>query len=348
MIVNKGAVSLFAEFFGGVDFDIGSSAFAKVEFVVSPVDLVISIDASGSMQGNPIAQAQIASKNFATSILGTTIRTNSPSQVGYAPYRYCYEDDDDDPCVQSMDLPPSNADCNNPGDSWVLCLGRDLDLIHEKIDATWPANATNVCMGVYASGEILDGPGNRNNDPAVAQFIVILTDGANVWNDHPSVPDECWPSKPTTLVLRQQHSVAARAPAVADAVSDWSVELDICTYDVGAGPVGRRRRLRDLRGRPECGMPRRRPNPGDNGSLPTNAFCNGIGNNDPDNVADRRLLKCIASSTAGTNDHYFETDDANDLPSIFQGIAYEIATRGLTGAPVEPARARRPVIFGAD
>ena len=62
-------------------------------------------------------------------------------------------------------------------------------------------------------------------------------------------------------------------------------------------------------------------------SLNATSYCNGIGNNDSDNTADRRLLKCIASSTAGTNDHYFEVPSAGDLPDVFSQIAREIAFR---------------------
>jgi hypothetical protein len=52
-----------------------------------------------------------------------------------------------------------------------------------------------------------------------------------------------------------------------------------------------------------------------------------IGNTDDDNTADNRLLKCIASSTVGTNDHYFYAASATDLPNIFTTIAAQIAHR---------------------
>jgi hypothetical protein len=52
-----------------------------------------------------------------------------------------------------------------------------------------------------------------------------------------------------------------------------------------------------------------------------------IGNTDHDDYADQRLSKCIASSSEGSNDHYFYTDDANDLPGIFTKIANQIAHR---------------------
>jgi hypothetical protein len=42
---------------------------------------------------------------------------------------------------------------------------------------------------------------------------------------------------------------------------------------------------------------------------------------------DQKLNKCIASSTAGTNDHYFRATTATELPAIFQQIAQQIAFR---------------------
>jgi hypothetical protein len=61
-------------------------------------------------------------------------------------------------------------------------------------------------------------------------------------------------------------------------------------------------------------------------------LCNttGIGStgtSHPDSIADHRLLKCIASSSPGTNDHFFETATAAELPGIFQTIANNISFR---------------------
>jgi hypothetical protein len=55
-----------------------------------------------------------------------------------------------------------------------------------------------------------------------------------------------------------------------------------------------------------------------------------IGSNTHDDTANRNLLKCLASSKPGTNDHYFEVPHASDLPGIFQVIAWKIAGRALT------------------
>jgi hypothetical protein len=59
----------------------------------------------------------------------------------------------------------------------------------------------------------------------------------------------------------------------------------------------------------------------------TEAQCDAqIGNDDHDDIADERLLKCIASSEAD-NDHYFYTGSATNLPQIFTQIARQIGHR---------------------
>ncbi|HXH24863.1 MAG TPA: hypothetical protein VNI78_06410 [Vicinamibacterales bacterium] len=39
------------------------------------------------------------------------------------------------------------------------------------------------------------------------------------------------------------------------------------------------------------------------------------------------MAKCIASSTPGTNDHFFRANTATELPGIFNQIAQQIAFR---------------------
>jgi len=57
----------------------------------------------------------------------------------------------------------------------------------------------------------------------------------------------------------------------------------------------------------------------------TPGYCAGIGSSS-DNI---RLLRCIASSKDGTNDHYLDAPSSADLVSAFQIAAYEIAAHGL-------------------
>jgi hypothetical protein len=54
-----------------------------------------------------------------------------------------------------------------------------------------------------------------------------------------------------------------------------------------------------------------------------------IGDTTGEDSANHRLLKCIASNTNGTNDHYFYASDEDELTGIFTAIANQIAHRLL-------------------
>jgi len=52
-----------------------------------------------------------------------------------------------------------------------------------------------------------------------------------------------------------------------------------------------------------------------------------VGDTTTEVTANTRLAKCIASSHAGTNDHFWYATDATQLPAIFTTIAAQIAHR---------------------
>jgi Flp pilus assembly protein TadG len=52
-----------------------------------------------------------------------------------------------------------------------------------------------------------------------------------------------------------------------------------------------------------------------------------VGDTTTETTANTRLAKCIASSTTGTNDHFWYATSASDLPNIFTTIAAQIAHR---------------------
>jgi hypothetical protein len=206
----------------------------------------------------------------------------------------------------------------------VLCLNQDVALLHEKIDDTQPSSNTNVCLGLYAAGQILKGPDSRDyttDGEPVGKYIVLLTDGANVFNPHSSAPGDCWP----TGVDDDAPPVPQRCGVGGGSTNE---QLDVCTWELALA----------LASDPDIvtpdgplhiyvvGLNVNDGGPADDGETPADGICDDIGESDD----DRRLLKCVATSTPDTNDHYFETDDANELGAIFQGIAYDIASRGLT------------------
>lgn len=307
--VTKPAVRLFSGFFPALGFDVGFSADASVNYRVKHLDAVMAIDASGSMRGNPITQARIGADAFSTILFGDDPAASNV-QIGYTPFRAGHDDPPyADPPGSDGNVPWIGAltigNCNPPpAGSWAACLTKDDELLRSKYTLTETSinapgansGGTNTCIGLTDAGDVILGPnsGSLSADPLLDRVIVILTDGDNNAN---TGMDTCTLNKANAL----------RAPG--NGVEIYVVALSV------PGNTG------------DPDNPD--PNPGENPSTP--GFCNQVGTDNNGNTESRRLLKCIASSSPGTNNHYFETVDAGDLGNVFLNLAYEIAGRALAG-----------------
>jgi hypothetical protein len=296
----------------GIDLDdpVTVSAEAVAGFGVQPVDTYLDIDATGSMgaspcnqgqnnDGCPIKEAKEAAHEFVDILLDDSPGA-SYTQVGVGPFRGCYN-------------PPRNyPQCVPPG-QMVANLTNNKGLVNGKVQdiSALGGTGTNICLGMLKGEEILFGP-NGQTASNTMRFLVILSDGDNTYNSvsygQGAPPETCRPNydpaHSDTYVdtecrsaQTRERSLDIKTKALADQLKSEGVEI----YVVGFGVCGNR-----------------------NSNL-----CNPslIGGTSHDNTADRNLLKCIASSTAGTNDHYFEVPDAEDLPDVFSQIAREIAFR---------------------
>jgi hypothetical protein len=105
------------------------------------------------------------------------------------------------------------------------------------------------------------------------------------------------------LIQPNELDLDKKTLAMADALKDDGVEIYVVGFSV-------------------CGQP--------NDDLCNRSTVANPPHTNTDDTADRNLLKCIASSSDDTNDHYFEVDSASELPEIFQVIAWKIAGRALT------------------
>lgn len=308
----RGSVSvdmLFMKLFGFGAVDVQAEAAAG--FGLIPVDTALMIDATGSMgaspcngrqsnSGCPIKEARDAASLFVDTLLGGT---NYLTKVGFAPFRGCY----DPPRSYSACVPASK----------ILALSSNATLLKSNI-ATVTAQGgtgTNVCLALKQGRDILFGPGAQSGSN-VAKFLLILSDGDNTYNRNSygqgAPPTECRPNtspwnsdnyvdSSCRSAQTRERELDVKTKALADSLKAQGVEIYVVAFGV-------------------CGTPNvaRPSDPG---------YCNGIGNSDHDNAADRRLLKCVASSASGTNDHYFEVATAADLPDVFGDIARAIAFR---------------------
>jgi hypothetical protein len=189
---------------------------------------------------------------------------------------------------------------------------------------------------LYKAQEMFNGP-NAQAASNVVKSIVILTDGDNTYNSasysatQGAPPAACRPasnfttsdtfvgtgcsapssgsassSNPGSNSESRERSLDRKTRDLAKTLKDAGIEI----YVVGFGACGNASST--VYTSNQCRTDA-------NGGL--------IGNSDPDTTADQRLLKCIASSTAGTNDHYYNVPTAQDLPQVFQDIAKAIAFR---------------------
>jgi hypothetical protein len=313
VVINQPGVSLFAGIFGVGGVEIASGAGAKLSFDVAPLETILLLDDTGSMvlgcnsshsnSGCPIKESKTAAHKYVDAIAGA----NNGSKIGYAAYRGCYNP------------PRTHSGCIS--ESTVRDLTNNASSLHGAIDLATGAGGsrTNVCVALHRALAMLNGPNSQG--PTVKRTVVILTDGDNNYSSNTfdqvqnSPPGACRPSNPgqsdpdTTCTGSASETREREMDSMTHAISNTiKTSANVEIFVVGFGV---------------CGS-------GDPSVTPTSGYCGGIGNGATDSVADRRLLKCVASSAPGTNDHYFEVPTAEDLPSIFQTIAWTIAGRVLS------------------
>lgn len=304
--------------FGNVDAD----AQATAGFGIVPADTYLTLDASGSMHSGcnaaetttggacPIKEARDAANSFVDTLLPAGTPSGN-TLVGAGAQRGCFNP------------PRVNTKCIST--SWIANLTSSASTLHTDINSIHAPGATgqpsggsgtNVCLALKKGNDVIFGAGHHTQENTL-RFLVVLTDGDNVYNateanqTSPQSPDApCRPSSPTTAdpdltstclasTQTQEGKVDTLTKTEADTLKAAGVEIYVVALSVCGGLDG------SVLGTP----------------------CSGVGGSGSDAVADHRLLKCIASSHTGTNDHFFETTSAGSLPSIFQQIAGQIAFR---------------------
>jgi hypothetical protein len=283
------------------------------------MDIVMVLDATGSMDGDPIDNAKLAAQQFKDQLLGTAPEGNVV--IGALPFRGCFRSSH--PSAENPYAPKSNSSSNSNcvnSDSQVTPLSYNLKTIKDGINAITAVggSGTNVCGGLIRGLEVLNGPGNHQTDEHNQRVVILLSDGDNTYNNYSyqnsprsphsdCIPDTS-PSNSDGNVGTGCSSAQTREREIDEKTWELAKEMEadgIEIYVVGFGVCDH-----------------------DAGPVYTDAQCDSlIGNGDHDDVADERLDKCIATSSSGENDHYFWASGASDLPTIFSQIAAQLAHR---------------------
>ena len=320
---------------------MGVFGFGEVEIEATatagfgaPLDVVLVLDDTGTMKSGcnssqtnsncPIKQAKDASHAFVDDLLGT-----SPTgiiQIGVLRFRGCYGDqrynpvsgeDPDRGCVLFSEF--QDLTTNKPA-------------IHDAIDNAFGKGGfpgTSLCSGLDEGENLVTGLDSRENSQKV---IVILSDGDNRYSDG-AQKDQRGNPVPNVYPLPNNGGsgpciVSGPAQNSSSYGGDYDERvdrLDKLTYDLAQQMQGQ-----DI----EIYVAGYKVSGSDDGSLCNPSTVANIGGgykrqkfSSPTDERDRNLNKCIASSTAGTNDHYFEAPDPEEIPAVFDTIALNIAFR---------------------
>ncbi len=318
--VSKGAPRLFTAlpFFElPDDFNVGAVAAAGLTSSVTggisgtTVDqTVLLIDAQGWM-GN-LCNGEFT--NVATCAMGRlhaeaksfvdTIAGSAGAQVGYSPYTQCYHPELSDtyPCVDRavvVDLAPTNG----------------LVDLHAAIDSTEPirSGAANLCLPLLEAQNMFERDSSDGR-----RTVIFVSTGDNrynhttFWNNNLGYPpaacrpfpfDETFnnafgPCDPTPVP--EERLLDQLTLQMADELKSDRIEIYVIALYSDFSPCGL-----DV---VDAGAP----------------DCNAVGDNAPDNIANERLLRCVASSP----DHYFSVE-IGDSDWFFEEIASEIVSRSL-------------------
>jgi len=324
----KTVSTVFLKALGVGTVDVKNAATAG--FGIVPVDAVMALDATGSMgaspcngsqdnSGCPIYEAKQAAIGFTNTLL-----PGSNTVVGNTAFRGCFKP-----------TPGTDTDCVD--NNTIGYLTETPSTLITKINSVSAkgGTGTNFCGGLDKAAEILYGSGSHSASNTIRN-IIILSDGDNTYNNASYVSGAspvtaCRPATATCPVSPTSQCNPANSDsylgtacsgignASAGSVSQpherW---LDIATknradqlkalgvqiYVVGFGVCG-----------------------SEDSQVASTSYCSTIGSSSPDTVSDQKLAKCVASSTSGTNDHFFRASTASELPGIFSEIAQQIAFR---------------------
>ncbi|MEX0786109.1 MAG: pilus assembly protein TadG-related protein [Dehalococcoidia bacterium] len=258
-----------------------------------PQQTVLVFDAQASMT-TPLAAAKAAAHQYIDTLL--SVSGGGAGAVGYAAYNYCY-------------TPPLEAsrgciiESSEPNPE-VVELGTDTAGLHAALDRTETGYQGYPCMALWRAKTML-----ASQPSAGPRSIVFLTNGDNRYPYYLQFypPVEC---RPTPIVQPPLFSNGCETP------KPWEPTEDVLTYQLAQAIKASGVEIYIV-GLNVCGAD-------DGKTQNTGGYCAAIGNQAHDNIADQRLLKCIASSP----EHYVDVDAAG-LMGAFQDVASGVLGRGL-------------------
>ena len=179
---------------------------------------------------------------------------------------------------------------------------------------TTVAGTDYPCMPYQSCGSPWGGESQNSDYPCEDDTINDSSRVGELSDNDGSSPQTC-----NDIATPRERQMDARTIHLAQAIKAQGVEIFVVAFSGGVAGCN----LNDTKVYDDS-------NPSDCNSVvesPAGPIGNTDNDNDNANPANARLLKCIASSSAGTNDHYFYANDDSELNAIFTAIANQIAHR---------------------
>jgi hypothetical protein len=274
----------------------------------------------------PVAMARLASRTMLNNLFPAGGPTTT--QVGLVRFRGCYG-------TQRFNPVPSEAatrGCVLFSEEHSLAGPTGKASLNSTIDTETAVGGfpgTNVCTGLDQGSSVLFGSGSQTGAKKV---IVLITDGDNRYSDGaeggstnrgnpvPGVlPTGTWSSNQGGADVCKPTLVPGSSTAYGSDYDSSINQMDTLTNN----------RASTLKSQGvEIYVVRFADPPGDSSAA---TLCNsaivgqGSSRDGANENWDRNLTRCIASSTPGTNDHYYYAPTPDQLPVIFSTISTQIA-----------------------
>jgi hypothetical protein len=305
----------------------------------APLDVVLVIDETGTMKSGcqgtetesgfaatcPIAQARQAAHTMVDNLFPADAFPTT--QIGLVPFRGCHGSQRFNPiagesagrgCILFSEIKGLTGPSGKSG------LESAIDGMHAE--GGFPG--TNLCTALEQASNVLYGAGSQSDAKKV---IVVITDGDNRYSDGagggnpnrgnpvPAVlPTGVWPAG-------QNGSHACQPTLVPGDDTAYGADYDAAINDMDARTRDRASVLEKAGA--EIFVVRFADPPGDSSASATcqsSLVGQGSGRQGQNDDWDRNISRCIATSTSGTNDHYFYAPTPAELPDIFADISYLI------------------------
>lgn len=326
------------------------------------IELVMVIDATGSMKGTPIANVKEAATNLVKLIMPSDNAANTRSKIGLVPFQGKVRIDGKDPVTAETNPDGVGAGCRNAdgtlnngklkteysnttsrssifygysisgvstttdktcsGMSPIRALSSDKETILSNIDdinAGAVTSGTLIAEGIKWGHHVLspDSPYTEGStDKKVRKIMILLTDGDNEdgrcggnYASASKTINNYWTNayfgmglKPTSSA--SPYSTLSTATATLAQIPDCKDSGLLNQYMLTEATSAKN----DL-------------------NYPVEIFAIRFGDSDSTDVS---LMKQVASSKTGTDDHYYDAPNESEIQEMFKKIGQQLGQRLMT------------------